>query len=142
VPIDLEVVMVRPRWLCGTFGFHPMLGFRREKQAESIAHGCATGLLELTRTIKQMPQWAKTWGIKPEGLPLSAPANDRDPIEPGVAGPGRCWFRPGVLCTFSTERLKNSGLPQATIDQVNEIHAACGRPETHRPRRTVGEEEG
>src|SRR6266568_3092759 len=44
-PLDLEVVTVKPRWLCGTFAFHPMLGFRRAKQAASIAHGCASTLM-------------------------------------------------------------------------------------------------
>src|SRR5207247_1138142 len=46
-PLDLEVVMVRPKWLCGTFAFHPMLGFRRANQAASIAHGCASTLARL-----------------------------------------------------------------------------------------------
>jgi hypothetical protein len=41
------VVTVKPEWLCSTFGFHPMLGFRRRKQAESIAHGCAMTLATL-----------------------------------------------------------------------------------------------
>lgn len=133
VPLDLEVVMVRPRWLCGTFGFHPMLGFRQERQAKSIAHGCATGLLELARTARSMPQWAAGWGLDPGRLPKEPPASDHDPIVPGEAGPGRCWFRPGVFCTFSAERLKDTGLPQHTIDELDRIHAVCGRRETHQP---------
>ena len=32
-PLDLHVMNVKPKWLCNTFGFHPMLGFRRKKQA-------------------------------------------------------------------------------------------------------------
>ena len=32
-PLEIEVLVVKPKWLCGTFAFHPMLGFRRELQA-------------------------------------------------------------------------------------------------------------
>ncbi len=136
-PVDLEVVMVRPRWLCSTFGFHPMLGFRRRQQMASIAHGCATGLLELARAARRPPQagWAPGWGLDESNLPESPPPTDMDPIVPGAAPPGHCWFRPGVLCTFSAERLKETGLPQATINELTGIHAACGRRETHQARK-------
>lgn len=135
-PLDLEVVMVRPRWLCGTFGFHPMLGFRQTRQAESIAHGCATGLLELARVARGNPEWAAGWGLDPTLLPENPPVTDLDPIVPGPAGPGRCWFRPGVLCTFSAERLKGSGVPAPTIAELDRIHKACGQRKTHQPRET------
>ncbi|HEX9895308.1 MAG TPA: patatin-like phospholipase family protein, partial [Gemmatimonadales bacterium] len=133
-PVDLEVVMVRPRWLPGTFGFHPMLGFRRQRQAESIAHGCATALLELARTARRHPEWAAGWGLDPDRLPGDPPATDRDPIVPGEAQRGHCWFRPGAVCPFSEERLGATGLPKRTIEELSKIYAACGRPETHQPR--------
>jgi hypothetical protein len=114
-----------------------MLGFRRRQQAASIAHGCATGLLELARAARQEPQagWAPGWGLDADRLPEKPPLNDSLPIIPGPAEAGRCWFRPGVLCTFSVERLRGTGLPEATIAELTEIHAACGRPETHRPQK-------
>jgi hypothetical protein len=134
VPVDLEVVMVRPRWLCGTFGFHPMLGFRQQHQAESIAHGCATGLLELARVARSNEKWAKGWELDADRLPKDPPATDRDPIVPGDLGKGgRCWFRPGELCTFSRERLADCKLPQTTIDELDRIHTACGERRTHEP---------
>ena len=136
VPLDLEVVMVRPRWLCGTFAFHPMLGFRRERQAQSIAHGCATTLLELARKAGDpaTAHWATAWGLDPEILPKKPPKTDRDPIVPGKAVEGNCWFRPGKPCPFSAERLKNSGIPEHTRSEVDKIYQACGQPETHQPR--------
>jgi predicted acylesterase/phospholipase RssA len=130
-PMDLEVVMVRPRWLCGTFAFHPMLGFRRRRQAESIAHGCATTLLQLRRVADMNESWLDGWGLDVADLPEHAPATDREPIAPGKATAGHCWFRPGALCPFGRERLEATGLPAATIEQLTRIHAACGRPETH-----------
>src|SRR4029079_13395400 len=42
LPLNLDVLAVKPQWLCGTFAFHPMLGFNRKKQTQSIAHGCAS----------------------------------------------------------------------------------------------------
>jgi hypothetical protein len=136
-PLDLEVVMVRPRWLCGTFGFHPMLGFRQERQAESIAHGCATGLLELARAARDHPEWAKGWGLDAGRLPTNPPLTDLQPIVPATKiNPGCCWFRPGVPCTFSKERLAGTGLPQTTIDELDRIHDACGRPGTHQSKDT------
>jgi hypothetical protein len=135
-PLDLEVVMVRPRWLCSTFGFHPMLGFRREHQAESIAHGCATTLLELGRMARKEPhvKWASRWGIKETDLPGDPPATDRDAITPKASTAGSCWFRAGRPCPYSEERLEDTGLPAWTRAELLKIYQACGRPETHRLR--------
>jgi predicted acylesterase/phospholipase RssA len=132
-PLDLEVVMVRPRWLCGTFGFHPMLGFRRERQAASIAHGCATALLELARTAQAHPAWAAGWALDPARLPPDPPATFTDPIVPGQAKPGNCWFRPGIECLFSESRLAQTGLPAHTQRELHRIYTLCGKPETHAP---------
>jgi predicted acylesterase/phospholipase RssA len=156
VPLDLEVVMVRPRWLCGTFGFHPMLGFRRQRQVESIAHGCATALMELGRVSQQRPKWVKGWGVDMARLPTDPPRTDSTPILPRWAREsdpgqrealerkeraekertGECWYRPGVPCTFSRATLTalKAGIPTDTIEELAEIHRACGRPETHQPR--------
>ena len=69
-PLDLHVIAAKPQWLCGTFGFHPMLGFQRRKQAASIAHGCASTMATLYAHWKHPqdrfpgadPQrWVETW---------------------------------------------------------------------------------
>lgn len=132
-PMDLEVVTVRPRWLCGTFAFHPMLGFRRDKQAASIAHGCATTLLELGRIARDTPSWLSGWGFNASKVPPDPPESDRDKIRPGPAHSGHCVFRPGIVCPFAMKRLSKTGLPAHTIQELNRIYHACGRPETHQP---------
>jgi len=63
-PLNLEVVAVMPEWLCGTFAFHPMLGFRRADQARSIAHGCKTTLERLYILKKERPEWVAGWRIE------------------------------------------------------------------------------
>ena len=74
-PLDLEVVMVRPKWLCGTFAFHPMLGFRRSKQTASIAHGCATTLVQLGALQQsERTSLGRAWGIRFEALPPAVAA--------------------------------------------------------------------
>ena len=150
-PLDLEVVAARPNWLCGTFAFHPMLGFRRAKQAASIAHGCASTLMELAelREAKTVT-WARAWGIDLDNLPKPRAKDprarfQRDPK--ADASLGHCWFRPGVPCTFATsanvhplskhtihEVDKMDPLSEHTIHEVDKIYRACGKLETHLPR--------
>lgn len=121
VPLDIVVGAIKPRWLCGTAAFHPMLGFRRRNQAASIAHGCATTLASLQR-LAEDPQtrgWVNEgrWGFVPpvppedRGRP-AAPRKGADeqthlglgidlvPGKPKVKG--GCWFRPETVCPFSS----------------------------------------
>jgi hypothetical protein len=131
-PADLEVVDVRPKWLCSTFGFHPMMGFRKVRQAESIAHGCATTLLrwqEVTRDPTTGP-WAVAWGVDTARLDGA-----------GVTGPmpradipyasGKCVFRADSLCPFSAPALRPLGLLPETTRELEAIYRACRRPQTH-----------
>ena len=134
VPLDLEIATVIPRWLCGTFAFHPMLGFRRARQAESIAHGCASTLVALGRLALAQPAWAAGWGIDPSEVPDAKLLNRPDPLEPVPAPPGRCWLRPNTPCPFSRERLAKTGLARGTLAGLERIHLACTRAETHRAR--------
>ena len=131
-PLDLEVVMVRPKWLCGTFAFHPMLGFRRANQAASIAHGCASTLARLgeLRQAGRTTGWAQAWGIDFAGLP---PAG-AEPLVPHDYGPNKCWFRPDVDCPFSPGRLGRLELEPRTATELATIYRACGRRETHQTR--------
>lgn len=47
----------------GTFAFHPMLGFRRKKKAQSIAHGWeidASGIRQVETDYFQKPALSRT----------------------------------------------------------------------------------
>jgi hypothetical protein len=134
VPLDLEVATVIPNWLCGTFAFHPMLGFRRAAQAESIAHGCATTLIALGRLVVEHPGWTGGWGVDKCQVPGKEYVERADPLVPIPAPRGRCWLRPDVYCPFSRERLAATGLAQGTVRELEQIHLACTRTKTHRRR--------
>src|SRR5438874_2546462 len=56
---------VKPKWLCGTYGFHPMLGFRRKMQAASIAHGCASTFATIAQLLRHPEHgaWPAEWRI-------------------------------------------------------------------------------
>jgi predicted acylesterase/phospholipase RssA len=134
-PLDLEVMAIKPEWLCSTFGFHPMLGFRRKRQAMSIAHGCASTLLELARPRPddQSGSWKAAWGIDENRIPEPAVANRPDSYVPLKVGKDECWFKPGVICPFSHTGLSGLGLTEQTHSEVETIYTLCGRHETHRP---------
>jgi hypothetical protein len=139
-------VSIKPEWLCGTFAFHPMLGFRRTKQAMSIAHGCATTLLEFSRrkadpADSQFAQYLQAWNISEERLPkvtcweqAFAKAENAPPVSKGM-----CWIRGDVPCPFSrTELLKRDSalekeqpLGPTLIREISKIHECCSRRETH-----------
>jgi hypothetical protein len=60
--LDAEMMVVMPNCLCSTFGFHPMLGFRRSRQAASIAHGCAATFATIASTVLgRTPGTGTTW---------------------------------------------------------------------------------
>lgn len=131
--LDLEVLAVKPRWLCETFGFHPMLGFRRSKQAASIAHGCATTIVRFQqlRSCAAGAKWTKAWGVADS---VGAVEPGRDPLRPRRVERDHCWFRPAEPCPFSRSALAKALIPDATRREVAEIYRACGRPETHQER--------
>ncbi len=138
-PLDLEVLTVRPRWLCGTFAFHPMLGFRRLFQARSIAHGCASTLIRLDgyRRIPNRERWAGPdgWGVDLERLPKVDRLNGRATFEPQKPTNGRakgsCWFRPELPCPFSRHSQGTSTKDPHTRFALDRIHQQCGLQETH-----------
>jgi predicted acylesterase/phospholipase RssA len=134
-PLDLEVVAIKPEWLCSTFAFHPMLGFKRRRQAQSIAHGCASTLLELARPLPDdhAGTWKAAWGIDESRLPDPEVASRPDPYIPLSVGPDECWFKSGVTCPFSRTGLAEAGLLDATSREVQTIYTLCGRHDTHRP---------
>jgi hypothetical protein len=114
--------------------------------------------MELGRVGKdRYKKWVQGWGVDMEHLPTDPPVTDSAPILPAWAKAnvkpnqrevlrrqeraekersGECWYRPGVPCTFSRATLTalNAGIPRHTIEELAQIHRACGRPETHQPR--------
>jgi predicted acylesterase/phospholipase RssA len=147
-PLDIEVLNVKPKWLCGTFGFHPMLGFRRGKQAASIAHGCASTLLSLHRV--ENDAYRKAWKIDlrfdeetVEGCVKNGNTMlklmPRDP-QGKKRAEGLCWFRSdGKVCPFSKPQIKSpgkkngNGSMEQTQEALRMIYELCGKPETHAP---------
>jgi predicted acylesterase/phospholipase RssA len=137
-PLDLHLVAVKPQWLCSTFGFHPMLGFSRRKQAQSIAHGCASTLAQLYAEKDRHPDWIASWGIRgldhidPESIVLNSSPLRLIPQHKDKA-PGVCWFRKNVSCPFSPSALKELSLEKETTAQLGRIFELCGQEATHRP---------
>jgi predicted acylesterase/phospholipase RssA len=136
VPLDLEVATVIPKWLCGTFAFHPMLGFRRARQAESIAHGCASTLIALGVIVRDHQTWASGWGIDGNEVPTNDYVSREDPYAAATensAPPNHCWLRPQTVCPFSRPRVEPLGLQPQTVIELEKIHLACRRRQTHEP---------
>lgn len=139
--IDLEVVTATPQWLVGTFAFHPMLGFNRDKQAGSIAHGCATALATFSDQWQDPARrpWLEAWQVNQDRVPRTIERDAGAPVPGSLSKPqhreGRCWFREGCRCPFSRaalEDLPRPGLPPTTVEEVDRIYQLCGRAETHR----------
>lgn len=149
--LDLHVMTVKPKWLCGTFGFHPMLGFRRRKQKQSIAHGCASTFATVVQMQKSIPEsaaWMRAWGAN-EDLKLDENCvkffdRDGNPVDKPVRrgtyeltparkrSYGECWFRNGVRCPFSRMELDKAKVDPQKLDELEEIYWLCGNPATHR----------
>jgi hypothetical protein len=146
-PLDMNVLTVVPQWLCGTFAFHGMLGFRYYKQAANIAHGCA--MTFATLQMLQKEPYAETYGLDFENWKRDAFVDGQ--VNPeflkklnrdGAKGkPGDCWFRSGSRCPFSTEAIAaaNRGISNPekrpflaeTARVLPMIHDYCRRRETH-----------
>jgi hypothetical protein len=131
-PLNLEVVVVKPKWLCGTFAFHPMLGFRRVEQARSIAHGCMTTLKKLEQLGRAHPDWLNAWGVKQPAEWSDAPEHKRREL-------GHCWYRKGCVCPFSEQGLGalegTEAFRPATRRALSVIYKECGNAATHAARK-------
>jgi predicted acylesterase/phospholipase RssA len=134
-PLDIEVVTVKPEWLCGTFAFHPMLGFSRRRQAASIAHGCAGTLRKMRDLSLRSPVrvgGTDFWGMR-RGLAKIV----TDKVEKN-GPPGTCWFCSELICPFSEtalnkldQQLPEAKLPKTTRQSLASIYHECGKCETH-----------
>ncbi len=159
LPLNLDVLAVKPRWTCGSFAFHPMLGFSRQKQTASIAHGCASTICAVADHFRPdnhthavdaeaLRSWACGRGIALDQLPAR--------IEPAGAGPlaygpaklspaeqteGACWFRTAdpttgkrPTCPFHAKSpAANEG--EDVSPELQKIYLACGNASTHEARR-------
>lgn len=132
-PLNIRVATVKPHWLCGTFAFHPMLGFRREKQAASIAHGCAATLVTLA-SVKGRDGY-ESKGIFKLHTDSAEERNWRNENGDLLPQPrrkaGDCWFQVDRPCPFYRSQENRSGAQAERNRAVHRIYELCGRAETH-----------
>ena len=134
--VHIHLMAIKPNWLCGTFAFHPMLGFRRNNQARSIAHGCASTLLQFARfEADGGDKQLRHWGIDPKAVPRVSTwsaAFDRLEGKRPDRHDDRCWLR-DCACPFSSTYLHQNqpDLPGTVVDEVSRIHEFCKQRSTH-----------
>ena len=132
--LSLQLVSIKPNWLCGTFAVHPMLGFRRKKQMMSIAHGCASTIRRFIELHEKEPGKYEGWGLSSKNFPPTLPTwseafkawKERERTK------GECWLRPGCTCPFSRKALEavKPDLEPALIDEVSKIYELCPQLKT------------
>jgi predicted acylesterase/phospholipase RssA len=159
LPLNLDVLAVKPRWVCGSFAFHPMLGFSRDRQTESIAHGCASTICAVADHFQSSRQihavdsdalrkWAVGRGIALDQLPERERGQTEGPLAYGPAqltteeqAAGQCWFRqpdPATglrpVCPF---HMKSPAAKdgEEVSPELQKIYFACGNRSTHELRR-------
>ena len=130
VPLHVKLIAVEPEWLCSTFAFHPMLGFRRAHQAKSIAHGCASTLGAFSEIRADAHA---NWGLEEAAIPEHslAVANARPRPSDDVYNAGKCWLVPKTTCPFSRQGQGASKLEDSK-HWVSEIHRYCWDANTHK----------
>jgi hypothetical protein len=158
LPMNLDVLAVKPQWLCGTFAFHPMLGFSRKKQTENIAHGCASTICTVADhfhpgntahaiNVELLRKWAVGRGIVLDQLPERTNPEAKGvfrygPIELSAEEQeqGGCWFRSvdpktgrRPICPFHPKSPACGG-DSAVDEELHKIYLACGRRKNHEPR--------
>jgi predicted acylesterase/phospholipase RssA len=158
LPLNLDVLAVKPQWLCGSFAIHPMLGFSRQKQAESIAHGCASTICAVANHFDprntdhavdavSLRQWALGRGVALEQLPDRIEKSQGGPLGYGPARlsddeqkQGYCWFRRAdektgkrPICSFHPASPASSE-GEELGPELHKIYLACGRRSTHQAR--------
>lgn len=134
----IRIVAVKPEWLCGTFAAHPMLGFRREKQKRSIAHGCASTLLRFADA--ELKSKLSCWRGDSSAVPNVSNWGDAfDRLQKkGAPTDGTCWLREERPCPFSRPQLiqlnaklpKESQLSEKLVGELSEVHRLCSHPKT------------
>jgi predicted acylesterase/phospholipase RssA len=139
-PLSIEVLVVKPQWLCGTFAFHPMLGYRRDLQAANIAHGCYQTLQAVREFpdkfadgVKRTPEQKKMteralddWGFKRGLLDSFTPASKAEKR-------GQCWYYPNITCPFSEKTGIDVRINEELRMPLDKIYRLCGEQRTHKP---------
>lgn len=158
LPMNLDVLAVKPQWLCGTFAFHPMLGFSRKKQTESIAHGCASTICAVADhfdpkntahaiNVDLLRKWAIGRGIALEQLPEQTNTERKGALRYGPAKlsveeqqQGACWFRRAdpqtglrPVCPFHPKS-PACGEDREVDEELHKIYLACGQQKNHEAR--------
>lgn len=158
LPLNLDVLAVKPKWLCGSFAFHPMLGFSRQKQAESIAHGCASTICAIANHFDpsqtahavdptELRDWAKGRGIALDQLPerthpetSGALGYGPVPLTDEEQRQGFCWFRnvdpktgKRPVCPFHPASPASTESEEVS-PELHKIYLACGHRSTHEAR--------
>ncbi len=158
LPMNLDVLAVKPQWLCGTFAFHPMLGFSRKKQGDSIAHGCASTICAVADhfdpgnklhavDVPSLRKWAQSRGIALDQLPQRSDskaggvlAYGPAPLTDAEQQQGCCWFRqPDAKTGLRPICPYHPKSPAATegdeiSPELHKIYLACGQRSTHEAR--------
>lgn len=131
-PLDVKVLAIKPKWLCNTFAFHPMLGFRRSLQAKSIAHGCAATLLAFGGASEHSDAWRLDRNAIPECSSFEDALQGLRKSKRDIRK-GRCWLQ-DKNCPFSAVELNSrpgAGLDKATRYWLSQIHENCWERQTH-----------
>jgi hypothetical protein len=136
-PLKVKLVAVEPKWLCSTFAFHPMLGFRRTHQAKSIAHGCATTLCSLAEIRDGADE---KWGLDESAIPrhgLKEALREHKGSRrfSKAFRDGKCWLLPEKQCPFA--KSGEGSEHKDSAHWVAEIHRHCWDRKTHSPQAVV-----
>lgn len=160
LPLNLDVLAVKPRWVCGSFAFHPMLGFSRKNQTASIAHGCASTICSVADHFRPdnpthavdadaLRKWALGRGIALDQLPARVSPEKEGPLGFGPAklstgeqAQGFCWFRQADPLTGRRPVCPFHAKSPSAVDggelgpELQKIYFACGNSATHESGRT------
>ena len=133
-PMRVKVLAVKPKWLCSTFAFHPMLGFRRKKQIQSIAHGCAATLLAFGGEFENVAGWRMNQACVPPMDSFDEALARLAKLKTKKRDAGHCWLREGVNCPFSRQeldRVAGDELDDHSKKWLSRIHRSCWERQTH-----------
>jgi len=115
--LKLKVVAVKPKWTVNSFAFHRLLGYRRQDQARSIAHGCA---MTMEALLDAQQEHRDGWGVQKKLAVRDKPLQRSDPA-------GLCHYVNDKICPFSKECLKKLGIEPTDAQALSQIYAQCRR---------------
>ena len=113
-PLRVRVKSIYPKWLVPTFGATPPMGFKRDLQVQSIAHGCK-------QAMGSFDEQVAPYGL--QVTPLENPKPDRSGLCPWYTRPDGSR----IQCIFAAQTTEQEPVQQTGRD----IYKACGDPQTH-----------